>query len=147
MRKATIITLLMLACATSLLSAQTQTTNTPPNPATIAQHRVAYLTTVLSLTPTQQASANTIFTNAATTALGLRTQLKTQRQSLTTAVQNNDTATIGSVSTAIGSLVSQMVSNKATAYASFYQLLMPDQQSKFTQLATMHHRPGFRGGM
>jgi Spy/CpxP family protein refolding chaperone len=146
MRKVTIITL-ALVCATSLLFAQTQMTDTPLNPATVAQHRVAFLTTVLSLTSAQQASATTIFTNAATTALGLRTQLKTQRQGLTTAVQNNDTATIGSVSTAIGGLVAQMVSNKATAYASFYQLLTPDQQSKFTQLANMHHHRGFGGGM
>jgi Spy/CpxP family protein refolding chaperone len=139
MKKTTITVLLMLACATSLLSAQTQTTHTPPSPATIAQHRVTFLTTVLSLTTAQQATATTIFTNAATTTSGLRTQMKTAHQSLTTAVQNNDTANISSLSTTIGGLVTQLISAQASARAAFYQILTPDQQSKLTQLASLRH--------
>lgn len=148
MRKTTIATLLLtLACATSLLSAQTQTTPTPPSPTTIAQHRVSFLTAVLSLTPAQQASATTIFTNAATANSGLRTQIQAARQSLATAVQNNDTAGIGTASTTIGGLVGQLVSNEANAYASLYQLLTPTQQSTFTQLASQHSLRGFKGGI
>jgi Spy/CpxP family protein refolding chaperone len=139
MKKTTITVLLMLACATSLLSAQTQTTHTPPSPATIAQHRVTFLTTVLSLTSAQQATATTIFTNTATTTSGLRTQMKTAHQSLTTAVQNNDTANISSISITIGGLVTQLISAQASARAAFYQILTPDQQSKLTQLASLRH--------
>ena len=144
MRKTTIAALLMLACAASLLFAQSKAGHTPPDPATIAQHRVSFLTTVLSLPPAQQASATTIFTNAATTASGLRAQMKTAHQSLMTAVQNNDTAAINSQSTTIGALVSQMVSAKASANAAFYQLLTPDQQTKFKELQSEHRRWGFK---
>lgn len=144
MRKTAIVTLLVtFALATTLLSAQTQT-HTPPSPATIAQHRVTYLTTLLSLTPQQQQQATTIFTNAATTTSGLRSQLKTARQSLTTAVKNDDTASISQASTTIGNLVAQMISNDATAKAEFYKTLTADQQSKLTQLMSERHQMGFR---
>jgi Spy/CpxP family protein refolding chaperone len=145
MRKTAIVTLLLtLACAT-LLSAQTQTQHTPPSPAAIAQHRVNFLTTVLSLTPAQQQQATTIFTNAATTASGIRSQMKTARQSLATAVQNDDTAAISQLSSTIGNLVSQQVSNAATAKAAFYKTLTADQQSKVTQLQSERHEMGFKG--
>jgi Spy/CpxP family protein refolding chaperone len=139
MKKTIITILLMLASATSLLSAQTQNTHTPPNPATIAQHRVSFLTTVLSLTQAQQATATTVFTNAATTVSGLRSQMKTARQSLVTAVQSNDASSIASLSTTIGGLVTQMISAQASAKAAFYQILTPDQQSKLTQLTSQRH--------
>ena len=146
MRKTAIVTLLFtVACATTLFSAQTQTTHTPPSPATIAQHRVSYLTTVLSLTSEQQQQATTIFTNAATTASGLHSQMKTAHQNLATAVQNDDTATISQVSTTIGNLVAQEISIQANAKAAFYKTLTPDQQSKLTQLESQRQRIGFRG--
>ena len=144
MRKQIIALVATLTCAACLLVAQTQTKRTPPDPAAKAQHRVSYLTTVLSLTPAQQASATTIFTKSAADAAGLRTQMKAARQTLETAVQHNDTAAINSTSTTVGNLVSQLVANKATTYANFYQLLTPDQQSKFTQLVHQH-RHGFGG--
>jgi Spy/CpxP family protein refolding chaperone len=136
---------LALVSAISLLSAQAQTSYTSPSPATIAQHRVSYLTTVLSLTPAQQQQATTIFTTAATAASGIRPQMKTARQSLATAVQNNDSASIASLSTTIGGLVGQLVSAKATANAAFYQILTPSQQSTLTQLQSLRHGRGFTG--
>lgn len=105
----------------------------PPNPANFVQHRISFLTTLLSLTSTQQQEATTIFTNAATTENTLRGSLKTAHQNLRTAVQNNDAATIGSVSTTIGSLTAQLTSAGAKADAAFYQILTPDQQTKFNQ--------------
>jgi Spy/CpxP family protein refolding chaperone len=139
MKKTTIAILLMLACSTALVSAQTQTTHTPPSPTTIVQHRVSFLTTLLSLTPAQQATATTIFTNAATTASGIRSQMKTAHQNLTAAVGNNDAASISSLSTTIGGFVTQLVSAQASAKAAFYQILTPDQQSKLTQLGSQSH--------
>ncbi len=144
-KTATIALFLMLAFATSLLSAQTQTSRTPPNPATIAQHRVTFLTTLLSLNSTQQQQATTIFTGAATTALSLHPQMKTARQSLATAEQNNDTAAINQISSTIGGLVTQLVSTKASAKAAFYQILTPDQKAKLTQLESQRQAMGFKG--
>ncbi len=123
-----------------------QTTQTPPDPATIAQHRVTFLTTLLSLNSAQQQQATTIFTGAATTALSLHSQMKSARQSLSTAEQNNDTASITQLSSTIGGLVTQMTSTKANAKAAFYQILTPDQKSKLTQLESQRHGMDFKGG-
>jgi Spy/CpxP family protein refolding chaperone len=140
-RKTVIVTLLLtVVCATTFLSTQTS-----PSPVTIAQHRVSYLTTLLSLGSAQQQQAMTIFTNAATTASGLRTQMKTARQSLATAVKADDTATISQASTTIGNLVAQEISNQAIAKAAFYKTLTPDQQSTLTQLESQRHGIGFDG--
>jgi len=62
--------------------------------------------------------ATTISTNAATTASGLHSQMKTVRQNLATAVQNDATATISQVSTTIGNLVAQEISNQANTKGS-----------------------------
>jgi Spy/CpxP family protein refolding chaperone len=146
MKKIAILTLLFtLACTTTLLSAQVQSTHTPPDPATIAQHRVAFLTTLLSLNSTQQQQATTIFTAAATSGLSIRSQIKTARQSLATAVKSNDSAGINQQSSTIGGLVSQLTSTMATAKAAFYQILTPDQQNKLSQLESQRHGMGFKG--
>jgi Spy/CpxP family protein refolding chaperone len=142
---ATITLLVVLACATSSVFAQPQTTHTPPDPATMAQHRVSHLTTILSLTPDQQQKAATIFTNAATANAEIRSQMKAARQNLQVAVKANDTAGINQNSSTIGSLVAQMTSTEATANAAFYQILTPDQQTKLTQLQSEHHGKHFRG--
>jgi Spy/CpxP family protein refolding chaperone len=156
MKKIAIFTLLLaLACAPSLLLAQTSgtttgttatgTTHTPPSPATIAQHRVNYLTTVLSLTPAQQQQATTFFTEAATTASSVFPQIKTARQSLATAIKSNDTGQINQLSSTIGGYVTQLVTAQATAKAQFYQILTADQQSKLTQLESQRQGMGFKG--
>jgi Spy/CpxP family protein refolding chaperone len=104
-----------------------------PDPATFVQHRVSSLTTLLSLNTAQQQQATTIFTNAATTQGSLRASLKTSHQGLQEAVQKNDIATIDQESATIGNLTAQMTSTQAKADAAFYQILTPDQQTKFTQ--------------
>jgi Spy/CpxP family protein refolding chaperone len=144
MRRTAFALLLTLACAVTLVSAQTESTHTPPSPATIAQHRVNFLTTVLSLNPTQQQQATNIFTTSATAASSLHSQMKSARQSLTTAVKNNDSAGINQQSSAIGSLATQLTAAKATAKAQFYQILTPEQQTKVAQLESERHEMGFR---
>lgn len=134
-RIATITLLALALAAVPFLSAQTSSaTHTPPSPATMVQHRVSYLTTLLSLTPEQQTQATTIFTNAASSASSLHTQMKTARQNLEAAIQKNDTASISQISATIGSLTTQMTQAEATAKAAFYQTLTADQQTKLTQL-------------
>ncbi len=105
----------------------------PPNPANMVQRRVQRLTNQLGLSADQQAQATTIFTNAAGTEAGILSNMKTARENLRTAVQNNDQNTINSVSTQVGALTGQLTAAEALADAQFYQILTPDQQSKLTQ--------------
>ena len=145
MKKAPLTIFLAVACMTSLLFAQAPPTHTPPNPATIAEHRVHFLTTLLSLTSDQQSTALGIFTNEAASAAPLYQQLKTARQSLAAAVKSNNSGAITTASTNIGTLTGQLAANKATADAAFYQLLHLDQQNKLTQFEKQRHGRGFRG--
>jgi Spy/CpxP family protein refolding chaperone len=134
--------LLTSALATTLLFSQKL--GNPSDPATLVQRRVNFLTAVLSLTTAQQQQATTIFTDAATAALTVRSNLKAAHQSLSSAVKNNDTSSIDQVSTTIGNLMAQLVSTEAKANAAFYQILTPDQQAKFNQIQSQ--RPGKFGG-
>jgi Spy/CpxP family protein refolding chaperone len=102
--------------------------------ASMVQRRVSFLTTLLSLTSNQQTEATTILTNAAASAAVVRTSLQTARQSLADAVTKNDTAAIDQASTTIGNLTAQLTSTEAKSDAAFYQILTPDQQTKFSQL-------------
>ena len=108
----------------------------------MVQHRVQFLTTVLSLTPDQQQQATTIFTNAANADASARGNLKTAHQTLKTAIQNNDAATIEQTATAIGTLTAQTTANNAKAQAAFYQILTADQKTKYGQLGENFHGPG-----
>lgn len=151
MKKITIMTLLALTlCVAPFVSAQTTAApHTPPSPAKMAQHRVSYLTTVLSLTPEQQTQATTIFTGEANSFSSLHSQMRTARKNLETAIQKNDTAAISQLSAAIGNLTAQMTQADASAKAAFYQTLTADQQTKLSQLESDrgfgmgHMRGGF----
>ncbi len=115
-------------------------------PASMAQRRVDRLTKVLSLTAAEQQQALTIFTNAATSEATIRASLKTERQSLATAVQSNSTTNIQTAANQIGTLTGQLVLNEASANAALFQILTPAQQTQWTNLQA-HGGPGarFRG--
>ena len=117
--------------ATALLFAQRP--GNPPDPATMVQRRVDFLTNQLALTDSQKQQATTIFTNAATAEASVHTNLKTAHDSLTAAISKNDIASIDQVSTTIGNLTAQQTSIDAKANAAFYQILTPEQQAKFAQ--------------
>jgi Spy/CpxP family protein refolding chaperone len=111
----------------------------------MVQHRVQFLTTVLSLTAEQQTQAATIFTNAANADASVRGNLKTAHQALKTAIQNNDLPTIEQTAYTIGTLTGQTTANNANAQAAFYQILTADQKTKYGQLGENFHSPsGFR---
>ena len=124
--KRTIISFLLLSAL-----AFAQRSGNPPDPATVAQHRVDRLTTLLSLTTDQQQQAKTIFTNAATAGTAAHDSMRAAHESLAAAVKKNDIATIDQASTTIGNLTAQLISIDAKANAAFYQILTADQQSKF----------------
>jgi Spy/CpxP family protein refolding chaperone len=120
----------------------------PPDPATMARDRVSFLTTMLSLSATQQQQATTILTNAATSEQPLHQQMRTAHESLKAAVQKNDAASIDQIAASIGNLTSQSIAIHAKAKAALYSLMNPDQQAKFDQLQKRGpgHRHGGPGG-
>lgn len=111
-----------------------QPTGTPPTSAEIVSNRVARLTTLLTLTTAQQTQATTIFTTEVTALAAIKTNLDTARTALNAAVLKNDSAAIVTQATQIGALTTQQVEAQAKADASFYALLTPDQQTKYTEL-------------
>jgi Spy/CpxP family protein refolding chaperone len=120
---------------TSLVLAQGMM-HTPPDPATMAQHRVARLTTLLNLTAAQQQQATTIFTTSGTADQAARTSMQTARTALNTAIKNNDAGGIEQASTTLGNLTAQTTMNDSKAQAAFLQLLTPDQQTKYNAIGT-----------
>jgi Spy/CpxP family protein refolding chaperone len=123
----------------------------PPDPATMVQHRVDFLTQELGLSPAQQQQATTIFTEAAASQKSFHDQMKSAHESLQAAVTKNDAVAIDQVASSIGNLMAQSISAHAKTEAAFYQTLTPDQQSKYAQMhhgkAGMFgfHRPGLGG--
>lgn len=106
----------------------------PPDPATMAQHRVQMLTKNLSLTPDQQKQALTIFTEAETSEADLHGNMKAAHDALETAVKSNDANGITQAAATIGSVTAEMTTIQGKADAAFYALLTPDQQTKFSEL-------------
>src|SRR5579862_6079465 len=93
--------------AASLAFAQNTGSTTAPMHGNGVQHRVTFLTTLLTLTSAQQQQATTIFTNAASSAAAVHSSMKTAHQALKTAVNGNDAATIDQTATTIGTLTAQ----------------------------------------
>ena len=131
---------LTAALAASLAFAQRN--GNPPDPAARAQHRVSFLTTLLTLTTSQQQQATAIFTNAAGVEAATHGSFKTAHQGLADAIKANNTANIDQIATTIGNLTAQMASNHAKAEAAFYQILSPEQQAKLTQFESQNHGHG-----
>jgi Spy/CpxP family protein refolding chaperone len=143
-RKTFVLVLLTLVFAASISIAQ-EHRGGPPDPATMVQHHVQHLTTVLSLTSSQQQQATTIFTNAMSGASSIHSDMKTAHQNLATAIKGNDQAGITAAANTIGSLTSQMITAHAKAQAAFYQILTPEQQSKMSELESEGHGMGGMG--
>ncbi len=106
--------------------------------------RVNMLSSQLSLTDAQKASALTIYTAAFTSDQSLQTNAQTARQSITTAIQNNDAATIDQASTTLGTIVGQLTAINGKADAAFYALLTSSQQAVYNSMP--HGGPGGPGG-
>ena len=132
MKKALTILMLNSALATTLILAQGRG-GAPPTPADIVARRVTFLTSQLSLTASQQQQATAIFTAAANSATTLRESSRTAREALNEAVKANDIAAIDRAAATIGSLTTQQTSNEAKAEAAFYQILTPEQKTKFSE--------------
>jgi Spy/CpxP family protein refolding chaperone len=106
----------------------------PPDPAAMAQHHLQFLTTVLSLTSAQQQQAMTLMTSATSSEENLHAQDKAAHEALDAAVTANNTSAISQAAATIGNVAAQRAEIHGKAMAAFYQLLTPDQQTKFSQL-------------
>jgi len=104
----------------------------PKNATKQAKH-IAKLGALLSLTPAQQQQATSIFDVAVSTRVSLHNSLKAVHQTLSRAVQNNDSGAINQAATLIGNLRMQEIQNGATANAALLQVLTPDQKANLAK--------------
>jgi Spy/CpxP family protein refolding chaperone len=130
-----LITLTMLAAIALASFAQEPA---PPSAADRAEHHINFLTTVLSLNASQQQQAKTIFAAAEDSTSALHDNMRAAHQALEDAVKTNNSAAIDQAATTIGLLTAQMTALHARSMAAFYQILTPEQQTKFNQLHTEH---------
>lgn len=105
----------------------------PPDPATMAQREVQFLTKRLGLTAAQQGEATTIFTNQFTADVATRANMKTARTALRTAIEANNSAGIQAAATEIGTYTATLTASDATAQAALYAILTPAQQTTYNQ--------------
>jgi Spy/CpxP family protein refolding chaperone len=133
--------LYLLPLAAAICSAAfAQGPGNPPDPANMIAHRVSMLAAQLNLTDVQKASATTIFTNAYTASESTHAALQTNRTSLNTAVQNNDTASIDQLSATFGTLEGQLTAINSKADAAFYAILTATQKTAYDTMP--HGGPG-----
>jgi Spy/CpxP family protein refolding chaperone len=146
--KKTIITLI-LTCAFAAPALFAQTSDTAPSAPTQAtrsakmiQHRVNYLTTVLSLTPAQQTQVTNIISSETTSKSSASSSMKTARTNLQNAIHSNDAAAMEQAANSMSSLIAQKMLARAKVEAAIYQVLTPEQQTKMSQLETEGHHGG-----
>jgi periplasmic protein CpxP/Spy len=88
----------------------------------------------LNLTDAQKAQAKTIFQTARQNSQPVMDQLKQNRQALSAAIKANDTAQIQQLSATQGKLRGELLANRSSAMAQFYQILTPAQRTKVDQM-------------
>jgi protein CpxP len=142
MKKAAIILLLV-----TIVSAPTIFAQGPDGPGggNGVQRRVEFLTGKLSLTSAQQTQITALLTSAEASGQTTRASMKAAHDSLNTAVQANDPAAMEQAATAIGSLTAQTTLARAKSDAAIYQLLTPEQRTKYAQMQADMARGGPRG--
>jgi len=140
MKKAIMALLLAGICSAPVVLAQG-----PDAGGNGVQRRVAFLTDRLSLTFAQQSQITTILNNSDADGSTLRASMKTAHDSLNTAVQANDTATMEQAASTIGNLTAQSTLARAKTDAAIYKLLTPDQRAKYAQMQADMGRGGPRG--
>jgi Spy/CpxP family protein refolding chaperone len=138
--KAIKVLVLTLAVAIAL-PAMAQSQPKPPSPAEMAKHQVKTLTALLSLTSAQQQQALTIYTNATTAQQTIIEAEKETRDSLQSAIKNNDSTSIDQLAATIAQNTAQLTSIRAKADAAFYQTLTTDQQTKYADFESQHLGP------
>jgi len=141
---ATTLALICMFASPALFAQAADSTPEAPSASTRAakmvQHRVNYLTTVLSLTTAQQAQVTTILTNAVASHSTASTSMKTAHTNLQNAIHSNDAAAMEQAANSLGAMSAQKTLAHAKIEAAIYQTLTPEQQAKMLQLETQGHR-------
>lgn len=104
-----------------------------PKTATKSAKYVTFLTTLLGLTTEQQQQISSIYASAMQTQTTLRTNMKTARQTLVTAVKNGDSSAVGQVTSGLGLMQAQHLAAGASANIQVLQVLTPSQQTQLEQ--------------
>jgi Spy/CpxP family protein refolding chaperone len=108
---------------------------TPPTPEQMIERRIEHLTLLLTLTPSQQTQARTIFTDEGTAATALRTQVEQAQTNLRTAVESRlSDAQIDAAAAQVGLLHGQMAAIRGKAQAKFLGILTAEQRDKLSKL-------------
>jgi Spy/CpxP family protein refolding chaperone len=120
--------------AAGILSAQT---------APAAHHRagggmIQRLSAQLNLTADQQAQARAIFQQSREQMKAIAPQLKAERQAMQTAVKADNEGQIDAIVHQNAAFDAQNRAIHAKAMAKFYQILTPDQKTKFDQRENRH---------
>jgi hypothetical protein len=143
MRKAILaIALLSVFSAPVLLAQTTNNARQRPSIATMVQHEVTRLTTLLTFTPGEVTSLTELLTNNATSDQALMASRRTAEKALRTAETANDSAGIQAASAQLGTISGQMTANRATLNAGIAQILTSQQLAIYKALG----HGGFRGG-
>src|ERR1700735_133389 len=150
MKKIAIVAVLICMFASPALFAQTaESTPDAPSSSTRAthmvQHRVNYLTTVLSLTTAQQAQVTTILNNAMASHSNVSASMKTAHTNLQNAIHSNDAAAMEQAANSLGAMSAQKALARAKIEAAIYQTLTPEQQAKMAQLESQGGHRGKHG--
>lgn len=116
----------------SKYSRSTEIYKVPKTTAKSAKY-IAFLTTLLGLSSSQQQQISSIFASAMQAQATLHASMKTARQSLVTAVQNGDTAAVGQITSGLGLMEAQHLVAGANANIQFLQALTAAQQAQLVQ--------------
>ena len=128
---------LLLACvfaAPAAFSQESDAASTAPNEAVrgahMVQHRVAYLTTVLSLTSAQQTQVTNISHQRSDESLHSAHQHENRDTNLQNAIRSNDAAAMEQAANSLGTLAAQEALAHAKTEAAIYQVLTPISRRK-----------------
>jgi Spy/CpxP family protein refolding chaperone len=155
MNRNIIRTLGVAAVAAGLTFAQGPAPTTPaPGPGQGQQrhwrgHMGGRLANYLNLTDAQKEQSKQIFQAAANESQPLRDQMREVRKQLAEAVKTNAPADqINQLAATVGDLTSKLTVIHTKAFAQFYNILTPDQRTKFDAgIDRFLNRGGFGRGM
>jgi protein CpxP len=118
--------------AVGLMFAQAPAPHRGPGGGPGGERGLQFLSTALDLTDAQQAQAKTIFDAAQTQSQPLQDQLKANHDAITAAIKaNKSDQELQQLGNTQGGLLGQLAGIHAVSMSHFYQLLTPDQKTKF----------------
>jgi Spy/CpxP family protein refolding chaperone len=94
---------------------------------------ISFLTTLLSLTPSQQTQLASIFSAASASLAALKGNMKAARVDLGKFVTSNDASGMSRTSNLIGKFAAERHTIGAGANAAFFQILTAEQQATLNQ--------------